>query len=621
MLERRLLDRARERFEPAPIVCRFNAWTNDDAPRLSTALAAAVAREVDRRRPLWRRLVNALPSAMLDPEERHRRRLWLGGGSLLVVLAGGVVPSLRRALPGTVELSDVTLRALGQSIGDRQTAWMLLGVAVALVARNLFAAARAVAAFVDEPRSATATGSAEQIADQLGGLIHQATRRRHWWRRGGPPTRLIIFVDDLERCRPPRALEVCEVASQLLRHEDVVTVLIADMSAVAESAQRRYTDVVNQDTGAADLPYGIRYLQKIVQIQFTIPVATPEGIYRLLAASPPASPAGPAGQAVEATGLAVPDEPMDMEELDLPTPVDEGDHAVVRPRLRAWMRRRWNQLALPSPDDLLKWILEAVGIVFLLGYASPLPTAVIVGTTAGLAALGGLVTVAYTLLLRYWTRKVQRQRRAFDEALSHVETSKSRRPGWTLANDARRLTRAAVDRLSRGDDGAAWPGRSREDAVGLARQRVQEYLSYASPLGRRAHEQMCRFAPPVPRDAKRMLNHLRLAIAVASRTDLLGGEPPMEPEHLANWVVLRERWPELAAAVQADPALLDRMEATKDVARLRALGELQEHRIGAPEALYELVTGEFRLSAHLSRLLTFAPAAPAPYPHASPNGA
>jgi KAP family P-loop domain len=49
------------------ITCWFDAWANDDAPHLGAAFAAAVARAVNKERPLGRRLLWPLPSAMLSP--------------------------------------------------------------------------------------------------------------------------------------------------------------------------------------------------------------------------------------------------------------------------------------------------------------------------------------------------------------------------------------------------------------------------------------------------------------------------------------------------------------------------------------------------------------------------
>ncbi len=106
-----------------------------------------------------------------------------------------------------------------------------------------------------------------QVKEQLGEPIGQA-------RKGG---RFVIYIDDLERCSPDRALEVCEVASQLLGHEGVVTVLVADMHAIAAAAEARYPE-----SHGATGDTGRRFLEKIVQIQVALPPPHPEHMCRLL---------------------------------------------------------------------------------------------------------------------------------------------------------------------------------------------------------------------------------------------------------------------------------------------------------------------------------------------------
>ena len=73
----------------------------------------------------------------------------------------------------------------------------------------------------------------DDVREQLGKIVRQATHHR----------RLIVFVDDLERCRPPRAVDIREAATQLLGHPQVVTVLVGDMNAIAAAAAIKYADL------------------------------------------------------------------------------------------------------------------------------------------------------------------------------------------------------------------------------------------------------------------------------------------------------------------------------------------------------------------------------------------
>jgi hypothetical protein len=117
----------------------------------------------------------------------------------------------------------------------------------------------------------------QQVHEQLGQLTRQAVRNPGpfglWLKRVWPGQR-----KSSRGCAG--AVEVCEVASQLLGHPDVMTVLVADMSTVAASAEIKYSQLETLaaksrgddfSSFAAKGAYGRVYLQKMVQLQFDLP--------------------------------------------------------------------------------------------------------------------------------------------------------------------------------------------------------------------------------------------------------------------------------------------------------------------------------------------------------------
>jgi len=130
----------------------------------------------------------------------------------------------------------------------------------------------AVAGFVRNPEDAANKGTIVAVREQLGALIKEATLK--------PGQRFVIFVDDVERCQSPKPIEILEAVNQLVDHENVVVVLLGDMSAVAANAGLKYKDLakVHNPDSLRDLDekdairlYGYRYMQKIVQLQFDVP--------------------------------------------------------------------------------------------------------------------------------------------------------------------------------------------------------------------------------------------------------------------------------------------------------------------------------------------------------------
>ena len=331
MIAARLKQRPTDRGEAPHIICWFNAWMHDDAPNLATALVSEVSRTADRHRSALSRLVRPLPVAVLEPLTRTIRRFAIAA----IVLVAIVVASWQisdhlehldqqrayesaRMSPyqATETISrDASGNVVSQSMStaesrsreavpapavpnrdflDPPLGWFhsrivrlgafftaLAGIVGGLI--KLFASTN-LGSFVQSPDKAAEAGVIQSARTRLRQLIEQATRRGN---------RFVLFVDDLERCKPPRSVDVMDAVSQLLDHKNVVVVLLGDMAAVAAAAQLKYKDLAEIYVPSAGVTqtgpdrgkeaFGRLYLQKIVQFQFDLPIPPPETIRTYMA--------------------------------------------------------------------------------------------------------------------------------------------------------------------------------------------------------------------------------------------------------------------------------------------------------------------------------------------------
>lgn len=84
--------------------------------------------------------------------------------------------------------------------------------------------------------------------------------------------RLVVFVDDLDRCLPEKAIEVLEAIKLFVDVPGCVFILGLDHKVIARGVEIRYKDFVKgEGESAANLIDGSRYLEKIIQLPFTIP--------------------------------------------------------------------------------------------------------------------------------------------------------------------------------------------------------------------------------------------------------------------------------------------------------------------------------------------------------------
>ncbi len=88
------------------------------------------------------------------------------------------------------------------------------------------------------------------------------------------PGRLVVFVDDLDRCLPEKAIQVLEAIKLFLDVPDCVFVLGLDKDVIARGIEIKYRELGHKNDGEGKAHFtieGLHYLEKIVQLPFQIP--------------------------------------------------------------------------------------------------------------------------------------------------------------------------------------------------------------------------------------------------------------------------------------------------------------------------------------------------------------
>jgi hypothetical protein len=536
MVRRRLDERMAARGNERPVAaCWFDAWMHNDAPHLGAALATTVARTANRSRPRWRRLVTPVPSAMLRPHERSRRRLALALAAAVVAALVVFVPPLGEPL--------LKLKAIKDSGAADAGPFVTSALLALLVARSAFGVAQDATRFMNDPGSEAARGSMAEVRQQLATLIDQA-------RNGG---RFVIYIDDLERCTPERAIEVCEITSQLLTHEGVVTVLVADMNAVAAAAAARFA---RDEEGTADI--GRRFLEKIVQIQVALPAPHRDHMRRLLHGDPPD------------------------EVFRRDTPEQPDAEGLGEQRAESLLAAAAETIVAAGArlGRFLAPVAVAVAVAFIAQGDGPV---VIVIAAVGLPLF--VIGAAQTFL---WRRALlaRRERRLIRQTMRKV-----------LADQPTQdeLEQRVLDSV---------PERYEE----LALNELEAFRFDNTAELRRVTQIIVRYPPDLPRGAKRMLNHARLLTQIARDRRIFGGDPELTPEHLGEWIVLSERWPRLARRTAMSPRVIAELESADDLDKLREV--LTKHELECPDPaddLLDLLGRKPSLSTIITRLVHFEP--------------
>lgn len=78
--------------------------------------------------------------------------------------------------------------------------------------------------------------------------------------------RLVVFVDDLDRLNPGKAVELLEVLKVFLDCEHCVFILAIDYAVVSQGVKEKYGSLIGEDKGKS-------FFDKIIQVPFKMPVA------------------------------------------------------------------------------------------------------------------------------------------------------------------------------------------------------------------------------------------------------------------------------------------------------------------------------------------------------------
>jgi formylglycine-generating enzyme required for sulfatase activity len=131
-----------------------------------------------------------------------------------------------------------------------------------------------VAKDVDEATSAIRRERTKIYIEQIQFLEQFQTRFRELVQEHVKPNRFVVFIDDLDRCLPEKAIGVLEAIKLFLDVENCVFVIGLDQEVIARGIEMKYKELGAKHEGDTQPHFtveGVRYLEKIIQLPFQIP--------------------------------------------------------------------------------------------------------------------------------------------------------------------------------------------------------------------------------------------------------------------------------------------------------------------------------------------------------------
>ena len=235
---------------PAVHVVSFNAWEYSASEVIWPGLVGKTLGALEDRTSngftkLWRRLRQRRSAAEGRPRTDHRRPH---------------DPDRRRRSG----FRPVPVQH-GRSDRRRRCGWSRWGREVRL-GRALRSARAVVHGALRGPGLRRAIGYMEEIKHDLEDL-----------QKNLKGDRILVVIDDLDRCEPDKAVEVLQAINLLLTFESFIVCLGIDARVITRAIERHYEDLL-AESGAS----GYEYLEKIVQIPFRIPDPSDDDVMRFL---------------------------------------------------------------------------------------------------------------------------------------------------------------------------------------------------------------------------------------------------------------------------------------------------------------------------------------------------
>jgi len=112
--------------------------------------------------------------------------------------------------------------------------------------------------------------SIEQFQNEFGKLVQQYVLSQN--------QRLVVFIDDLDRCLPEKAIEVLEAIKLFLDVKGCIFLLGLDQDVIARGIKVKYRGFASASVNdQSEIPIdGVQYLEKIIQLPFRLPKIEPQ---------------------------------------------------------------------------------------------------------------------------------------------------------------------------------------------------------------------------------------------------------------------------------------------------------------------------------------------------------
>jgi len=238
MLERRLMEKPSVRGDQPHLTVRLSYNQARSALSVSAALVRILATALDRERAVIPRHLRRMVWSLQPRISRYFHLamglvftvLLAGMGACAILFSPGIPPDW---VPFRHDLLDL-FASVGLEGSLNKVGIVAAVIALPMIAELFGYAVRTghiLGSYVRDPQGAAARGEVPKVRTRLGSLIHSALPKG---------SRIVIFVEDLERCGPERSMEFLNSIDEIFQFPELVFVLLTEAGTLARHAADYY---------------------------------------------------------------------------------------------------------------------------------------------------------------------------------------------------------------------------------------------------------------------------------------------------------------------------------------------------------------------------------------------
>jgi hypothetical protein len=265
-------DKRKRLAEPEVLTVTFNAWQFEDAKQIWAGLASVISERLERALPwhlhMWMRFRYAWKERRSELLLNVALPMLLAVVILLLYLVFGGLDQFQATFGKNADSNALILRSLLASLLPLGSLAFLVWFATKQVLSVVQPLSQRVLSYIQLPTYREQMGYQHRVMEDLS-FVYSCLKRHE-----GREIRVVVFIDDLDRCSEEKIMEVLQAITLILGDSKFFVFLGMDTEMIYRAIRAHYASDQEDDPLPSNLPE--QYLHKIIQISFYLPETSKE---------------------------------------------------------------------------------------------------------------------------------------------------------------------------------------------------------------------------------------------------------------------------------------------------------------------------------------------------------